>query len=107
MPVWNAATRSGEGSFGGARSVFAIALHFFRNLERAGVDLAARPARQFARQGDCIFHAVISELFAQEIVERIIRECLRIRWRWADHEHELATRFQRLGLSRKLAEPTA
>src|SRR5262245_54053576 len=99
MPVWNAATRSGEGSFGGARSVFAIAAALlFREFERAGIDLAARPARQFDGVRYRVLDAVMRELVAQEIVERVARQCLRIR-RWRpDHQYELAARLQRSGL---------
>src|SRR5262249_52903659 len=99
MPVWNAATRSGEASFGGARSDFAIAAHFLRQLERAGIDLAAWPARQRDGVGDRVFYAVISELIAQEIVERLIRDCLRIRCRRADDKHELAACLKRFRLA--------
>src|SRR6478735_11788011 len=79
-PVRNAATRSGEAIFSeagflegpAAPSVFAIVrsgLDFFRQLERAGIDLAARPPRQFDGMGHRILDAVARKLRPQEVVE--------------------------------------
>src|SRR6185437_9765167 len=104
-PAWKAATRSGDASFLGAvfcavflgtvRSIFAMAaLEVFRTafgqFQRTGVDLAARPARQQDRMRDRILDAVIGELGAQDLVERVRRQHLCVCGGRADDQHEFA-----------------
>src|SRR4029078_12331794 len=107
-PVRKAATRSGAASFttasrGVVRSVFAmLAPDFSGELQRAGVDLAARPPGKLDRIRHAVLDAVARKRGAQEVVEIVLRHAPFIAARRADHEHELAAGFQRIGGFRQL-----
>ena len=79
-----------------------LASGFFRELQRAGVDLAARPPGKFDRMRHAVLDAVARKRRAQQVVEVVLRHDLRIGARRADHEHELAAGFQRIGGLRQL-----
>src|SRR6185437_3059411 len=100
-PVWKAATRSGEACLSGVLppapvSVLAIAPHLLGKLERAGIDLASRPPRELDRVRDRILDAVVVELLAQEIVQGLGGDDLRVGRRRANHQHELAPCLKRI-----------
>ena len=107
----NAATRSGEASFrqrsGGGRrqsSPSSPRQLLSGELERAGIDLAARPAGKLDRMRHRILDAVALQARSQQIVQLVRGHRLRIRrWR-ADHQHEFAARLQRVGALRQLVQ---
>src|SRR5205814_4740554 len=108
-PVRKAATRAGEARpaepSGGVPSVFAIvASGFFREFQRAGIDLAARPPGKLDGMRHAVLDAVVRQRRTQEVVEIVLRHDPLIGARRADHEHELATGFQRVGGFRKLRD---
>src|ERR1700754_4195860 len=103
MPVRNAATRAGEASFaaasgGAVPSVFAIAAScFLYKLQRPGIDLAAGSSRQFDRMRDAVLDAVARQRGPQEVVEVVLGHDIGVIAGRADHQHELAARFERSG----------
>src|SRR5437899_2952178 len=78
-PGRKAATRSGAASFAPARggdvpSVFAmVASGLFRELQRAGIDLAARPPRKLDGVRHAVLDAVARQRRTQQIVEIVLR----------------------------------
>jgi hypothetical protein len=76
--------------------IFALRIGLAGEFKRAGIDLAARPARQFDRVRHRILDAVVRKLTAQQIVQIIVRHDLRARRGRADHQHEFAARLQRI-----------
>src|ERR1700740_212812 len=89
-PVLNAATRAGALS-GAAPDrassglvIFAPRAGLAGELQRASIDFAPRPARQFDRMRHRVLDAVVRELAAQEIVQLIFSHDLRARRRRPD-----------------------
>src|SRR4029453_7484967 len=99
-PVRKAATRAGaailaDASGGVAPSVFAmLASGFFCELQRTGIDFAARPPRKFDSMRHAVLDAVARKRRSQKVVEIVLRHDPFIGARRTDHEDELATGFQ-------------